>query len=113
MAPEQHEQHDKLPDQRRRWQRLDEIQQSVDETRPPDKSEMPKNIQVNGTAELSPGSQSTCKNYIACYGMWCCVDGLSPFTICFCINSMSYYELAALHGFMKSFIRLDGISSSI
>ncbi|XP_060077995.1 uncharacterized protein LOC132557517 isoform X2 [Ylistrum balloti] len=56
LMPE--EQHDKLPEQRRRRQRLDELQQTVEEARPPDKPGMPQNIQVNGTAELSPNTQS-------------------------------------------------------
>ncbi|XP_069113338.1 uncharacterized protein [Argopecten irradians] len=59
LVPE--EQHDKLPEQRRRRQRLDELQQTVEEARPPDKPGMPQNIQVNGTAELTPNTQSSCK----------------------------------------------------
>ncbi|XP_021375853.1 uncharacterized protein LOC110464783 isoform X2 [Mizuhopecten yessoensis] len=56
LMPE--EQHDKLPEQRRRRQKLDELQQTVEEARPPDKLGMPQNVQVNGTAELSPNIQS-------------------------------------------------------
>lgn len=34
--------------------------QDVEDTKPPDKiSDMPKNIQVNGTAELSPNSNAS------------------------------------------------------
>lgn len=52
--PEDQEQIDKLPDQRRRRQRLDQIQKSVEEARPPDLSpDISQNVQVNGTAELS------------------------------------------------------------
>ncbi|CAC5419761.1 FH1/FH2 domain-containing protein 3,FH1/FH2 domain-containing protein 1 [Mytilus coruscus] len=48
---------DQMPDpNRKRRTRLDEMIQDVE---PPDKvAEMPKNIQVNGTAELSPKSQN-------------------------------------------------------
>lgn len=47
-----------MPDpNRKRRTRLDEMIQDVE---PPDKlAEMPKNIQVNGTAELSPKSQNS------------------------------------------------------
>ncbi|XP_071172417.1 FH1/FH2 domain-containing protein 3-like isoform X6 [Mytilus edulis] len=49
---------DQMPDpNRKRRTRLDEMIQDVE---PPDKlAEMPKNIQVNGTAELSPKSQNS------------------------------------------------------
>jgi hypothetical protein len=44
----------------KRRTRLDEMTQDVEDTKPPDKMfDMPKNIQVNGTAELSPKSNAS------------------------------------------------------
>jgi len=52
---------DQMPDpNRKRRARLDEMIQDVEDTKPPDKmSDMPKNIQVNGMAELSPKSNAS------------------------------------------------------
>jgi hypothetical protein len=52
---------DQMPDpNRKRRTRLDEMTQDVEDTKPPDKMfDMPKNIQVNGTAELSPKSNAS------------------------------------------------------
>ena len=52
---------DTMPDPGRKWRtRSDELTQDVEDTKPPDKiPDMPKEYQVNGTAELSPRSQTS------------------------------------------------------
>ncbi|XP_056013907.1 FH1/FH2 domain-containing protein 3-like isoform X5 [Ostrea edulis] len=52
LVPEEHEQHDQLPDQQIRMKKFEEQQQSMEEDRPPDELVSPSENQVNGTANL-------------------------------------------------------------
>ena len=67
LVPEEHEQHDQLPDQQSRMKKFEEIQQTIEEDRPPDKPLSPSLRRINGELEeeqVTPESkcrQSSCK----------------------------------------------------
>lgn len=75
LVPEEHEQHDQLPDQQSRMKKFEEIQQTIEEDRPPDKPLSPSLRRINGELEeeqVTPESkcrQSSCK-----YLEWECSD---------------------------------------
>lgn len=72
LVPEEHEQHDQLPDQQIRMKKFEEQQQSMEEDRPPDELVSPSENQVNGTANLESKEpkcrQSSCKCEVCCVG---------------------------------------------
>ncbi|XP_061197952.1 FH1/FH2 domain-containing protein 3-like isoform X3 [Saccostrea echinata] len=59
LVPEEHEQHDQLPDQQLRMKKFEELQQNMEEVRPPDKLLSPSQKQVNGSAEKDPACRQS------------------------------------------------------
>lgn len=76
LVPEEHEQHDQLPDQQMRMKKFEELQQNLEEEdRPPDKPLSPPQSPMNGEMlgeHVTPESkcrQSSCK-YLAWFCEW-------------------------------------------
>lgn len=75
LVPEEHEQHDQLPDQQMRMKKFEELQQNLEEDRPPDKPFSPPQSPINGEMlgeHVTPESkcrQSSCK-YLAWFCEW-------------------------------------------
>nr|XP_022343255.1 FH1/FH2 domain-containing protein 3-like isoform X8 [Crassostrea virginica] len=68
LVPEEHEQHDQLPDQQSRMKKFEEIQQTIEEDRPPDKPLSPSLRRINGELEeeqVTPESKCRQSSYPA------------------------------------------------